>query len=451
MKSICGPLFNAVLRSALIARFSRPGDGLRLLRFVGPILVAAILMVSIDWMNAQSVAPASIPAKSGAGSQAAASKSAEAPSGNAENGKKLYLRYGCYECHGTQAHGVTPGPGLGPNAIPFDAFRAYLRHPTGEMPPYTDKVVSDQECADIYAFIRSVPRPPDAKTIPLLQSDIFQELNSYPQRNFSQQPSGFAQGFAQSGGQSNFGLPTQRYARGGEGTPTDYDAKTEWAFGRLVYSNIGDVGPPIPYRHLRHWSEDWPYADWHFAEGVQRLTRIDARHAGETVDLTSDEIFNWPWIYGNQVGNWSLPDDQAKRLREYLLKGGFLLVDNFHDDQAWQNFMAGIRKVFPDRPIEELQAGDEIYHTLYDIDERMQVPGSEYEQTGKTYVTYVPDGIEPHWRAIRDDRGRVVVAISHNMHLGDSWEHADDPLYPERFTSFAYRVGMDYLIYSMTH
>jgi hypothetical protein len=107
--------------------------------------------------------------------------------------------------------------------------------------------------------------------------------------------------------------------------------------------------------------------------------------------------------------------------------------------------------VFPDRSIEELPTGDEIYHTLYDIDARIQVPGAEYEQTGKTYVTYVPDGVEPHWRAIRDDRGRVIVAICHNMHLGDSWEHADDPQYPERFTSFAYRVGMDYLIYSMTH
>ena len=160
---------------------------------------------------------------------------------------------------------------------------------------------------------------------------------------------------------------------------------------------------------------------------MQRLTRIDARHDDETVDLTSDELFNWPWIYGNQVGNWSLPDDQAKRLREYLLKGGFLLVDNFHGGRAWDNFMVGIRKVFPDRPIEDLPVTDEIYHTLYDINERMQVPGAEYEETGKTYVTYVPDAVEPHWRAIRDDQGRIMVAICHNMQLGDSWEHADDP------------------------
>jgi hypothetical protein len=284
-----------------------------------------------------------------------------------------------------------------------------------------------------------------------LQRDAFQE-RPLAQRDSSQQNGGFMQGFGYPrGGLSNFGLPTQRYTRGDADAPTDFGAKTEWVFGRLVYSNLGDYGPPVQHRSLRRWSEDWPYGDWHFAEGVQRLTRVNARHDDMTVDLTSDELFNYPWIYGNQVGNWNLPDDQARRLREYLLKGGFLMVDNFHGGQAWQNFMAGIHKVFPDRLIEELPIGDEIYHTLYDVNERMQVPGVEYEQTGKTYVTYVPDGVEPHWRTIRDDQGRVMVAICHNMHLGDSWERADDPRYPERFTSFAYRVGIDYLIYSMSH
>ncbi|HVA93351.1 MAG TPA: DUF4159 domain-containing protein [Candidatus Dormibacteraeota bacterium] len=275
----------------------------------------------------------------------------------------------------------------------------------------------------------------------------------FGQRGRPQEPGGFWQGWGnpQGGLSSYFGIPTQRYGRRGEGAPTDYDKKTEWAFGRLVFSNFNDFGPPRTHRSMRAWSEDWPYADWSFAEGVQRLTRVNARMAGETVDLTSDEIFNWPWIFADEVGLWRLPDDQAKRLREYLLRGGFLLVDNFHGDQAWQNFMVGIRKVFPNRPIEELQTSDEIYHTLYDINQRMQVPGAEYESTGKTYVTYVPNAIQPHWRAIRDDQGRIMVAICHNMHLADSWEHADDPLYPEKFTSFAYRVGIDYLIYSMTH
>jgi mono/diheme cytochrome c family protein len=171
MKSHRGSQLDVALKSALGARLSTPGIGLRLLRVAGLFLVAAVLVVGINRLNAQSAAPASKPAKSGAESKSAASKSTEAPSGNAENGKKLYLRYGCDECHGTQAHGVTPGPQLGPNPSPFDVFVAYVRHPDGEMPPYTDKVVSIQEWADIYAYIKSVPPPADPKTIPLLNGN----------------------------------------------------------------------------------------------------------------------------------------------------------------------------------------------------------------------------------------------------------------------------------------
>lgn len=148
--------------------FCRSFRVFRLLRFTSAIMVAAIGMVSTSPLNAQRGGPAARPVKIAAHPQGAAPKSAEAPAGNAENGKKLYMKYGCYECHGTLAHGVTPGPQLGPNAAPFEVFLAYVRHPAGEMPPYTEKVVSDQEFADIYAFIKSVPRPPDAKTIPLL-------------------------------------------------------------------------------------------------------------------------------------------------------------------------------------------------------------------------------------------------------------------------------------------
>ena len=123
---------------------------------------------------------------------------------------------------------------------------------------------------------------------------------------------------------------------------------------------------------------------------------------------------------------------EAKRLREYLLKGGFLMVDDFHGTQDWEQFMNGLRQVLPDRPIEDLASGDEIFHTLYDVDDKMQIPGEQWIRSGRTYEK---DGYQPKWRAIRDDKGRIVVAICHNMHLGDAWEWADDPNYPEQFAS----------------
>ena len=110
--------------------------------------------------------------------------------------------------------------------------------------------------------------------------------------------------------------------------------------------------------------------------------------------------------------------------------------------------MNGMRQVFPDRAVEDLENKDEIFHVLYDLDDRFQVPGEQYIRTGRTYEK---DGYVPKWRAIRDDKGRIIVAICFNMHLGDAWEWADDPDYPETFASMAFREGLNYIVYGMTH
>jgi hypothetical protein len=107
-----------------------------------------------------------------------------------------------------------------------------------------------------------------------------------------------------------------------------------------------------------------------------------------------------------------------------------------------------LREIFPDRPIEELANEDEIFHGLYDLDQRFQVPGVQYLSTGRTFER---DGVNATWRAVRDDNQRVMVAICHNMDLGDAWEWADAPEYPEQYTSLAYRVGINYIMYAMTH
>ena len=99
---------------------------------------------------------------------AAAGNAQAAPAGNAENGKKLFAGFGCYECHGYVAQGGGAGPRLAPRPIAFAAFSKYLRRPTGQMPPYTNKVVSDKDLADIYAFLQSIPEPPPARSIPQL-------------------------------------------------------------------------------------------------------------------------------------------------------------------------------------------------------------------------------------------------------------------------------------------
>jgi hypothetical protein len=232
--------------------------------------------------------------------------------------------------------------------------------------------------------------------------------------------------------------------------PEQSNVKAEFAWSRLSYnSNLGSMGyRGYGYGRWATWQRDYPKADRQFLIALNRLTRIQGRPTEQVVNLDSDDIFNYPWVYAVQVQTWSFSDEEAKRLREYLLRGGFLMVDDFHGTADWENFMNGMRQVFPDRPVEDLENKDEIFHVLYDMDDRFQVPGEQYIRTGRTYEK---DGYVAKWRAIRDDHGRIVVAICHNMHLGDAWEWADDPDYPEQFASMAFRVGLNYIVYGMTH
>jgi hypothetical protein len=227
--------------------------------------------------------------------------------------------------------------------------------------------------------------------------------------------------------------------------PADGYEKTEFAFARLRYSPMrnGYWG-----RAGGSWATDYPKADRQFVQGVRRLTRLHTRSVEQVVNLDSDEVFNWPWFYATEVGRWNLNEQQAKKLREYLLKGGFMMTDDFHGTFEWDVFMASMSRVFPDRPVVELENKESIFHVLYDLDERFQVPGIQYFYTGRIFEN---DGIEARWRGIYDDRGRVMVAICHNMDLGDAWEWADHPQYPERYASLAYRVGVNFIIYAMTH
>ncbi len=247
--------------------------------------------------------------------------------------------------------------------------------------------------------------------------------------------------------------------------PKDWERATEWVRARLRYPDV--YGYPKQQLFLQggrafpgQWSMDYPRADRHFLEGVRRLTRIDARSVEQVVNLDgTDDIYNFPALYGVEVGHWQLPNEQASQFREYLLRGGFFLCDDFHGSEAWgqlginewQKFVESMSKVFPDREIEDIPNNDPIFHTLYDVEDRFQVPGYvNYFQTGQTYENG-PTGREPHWRGIRDDKGRVIVAICHNMDLGDAWENSDDPKYQEKWASLAYRIGMNYYIYDLTH
>jgi hypothetical protein len=199
------------------------------------------------------------------------------------------------------------------------------------------------------------------------------------------------------------------------------------------------------------WMQDWPAAEIHFSQGIRRLTRIevgDERH----VPLTDDSIFDYPWVYATQVGFWQLSDEETARLREYLLRGGFLVVDDFHGPEEWSVFSATMSRVFPEYAIEDMGEDDPLLHVLYDLDQRTQIPGLRHLRIGPGGETIVqPEYIPPIWRGIYDNQGRLLVAVNFNMDVGDAWEHADMPEYPEPMTALAYRFGINYILYAMTH
>ena len=221
----------------------------------------------------------------------------------------------------------------------------------------------------------------------------------------------------------------------------------EFQFVRLAYPihpRFGQSG----WRGRQMWQTDWPEAEYQLIRGIRRLTRVAVADEGHILGVMDEDLFDYPWIYAVEVGYWHLDRQEASRLRDYLLRGGFLVVDDFHGSFEWASFVESMQRVFPDRPILEIPESDESLHVLYDLDQRVQIPSILLLRTGRTYER---DGVTPHWRGIYDDAGRLMVAINFNMDIGDAWEHADTPAYPENMTALAYRFGISYIIYAMTH
>src|ERR1700743_2888869 len=151
---------------------------------------------------------------------------------------------------------------------------------------------------------------------------------------------------------------------------------SEFYWSRLRYNTLYGGGGFRSYGG--GWAQDYPRADNDCLIALRRLTRINSPSPLNVADLDSDHIFDYPWIYAVQVNTWTFSEEQAKRLHDYLLKGGFLMVDDFHGTEDWEHFMAGMRMVLPDRPVEDLKDADEIYHVLYDIKEKFKIPSEGY-------------------------------------------------------------------------
>ncbi len=246
-----------------------------------------------------------------------------------------------------------------------------------------------------------------------------------------------------------------------EGPDPVFPDKGEFHFIRTEYTDLPEYHRGFGFssrdgRGTGWWIVDWPDADNHFSTGIQRLTRIEVGtplHMG----IMDKRLFDNPWIYATQTGYWGLDNAEIAQLREYLLRGGFLMVDDFWgpDPDQWEVFKETMARVLPNKPIPDDAESDAVMHVLYDIEKKdlSFIPGTRHLRMGPggKVVVQQPFGTTPAWRGMYDDKNRMVVAVNYNTDIGDAWEYADAPEYPEHMTALAYRYGINYIIYAMTH
>lgn len=234
--------------------------------------------------------------------------------------------------------------------------------------------------------------------------------------------------------------------------------KDVFTFVRIEYDSYGGRGGRGRGwgRGGGRWTTDWPDADLNFSFRLQQLTSLRVNPDPITLRLTDPKLFDYPFIYIVEPGALSFSEEEVVALRRYLLNGGFLMVDDFWGDSQWENFAREFKRVFPDRDPVELPLDHEIFHIVYQLKEKPQIPsiqGADWEN-GVTWEPYHDgDTKTVHYKGVFDDKGRMVAFIGHNTDLGDGWEReGDNHEYFRRFSEkAAYPLGINVVVYAMTH
>jgi hypothetical protein len=231
---------------------------------------------------------------------------------------------------------------------------------------------------------------------------------------------------------------------------TDQDFKHDvFTFVRVQYTS--GWGSRRWDRRGGRWLTDYPDSDLNFSYRLQELTSLQVDPEGKILRLTDDELFDYPFLYLIEPGDLVFEEAEVRALRRYLLNGGFLMVDDFWGEDEWDNFYREIKRVFPDREPKELPLEHQIFHCVYDLKEKPQVPSIHAYWEG--YTTERWDAREPHYRALFDDAGRMMAIICHNTDLGDGWEREglDSGYFREYSEKWSYPLGINIVVYAMTH
>jgi hypothetical protein len=203
------------------------------------------------------------------------------------------------------------------------------------------------------------------------------------------------------------------------------------------------------------WSTDWPDSDLNFSFRLHQLTSLETDPNGKIVELTDDELFDYPFLYLIEPGRMGLDEAEVAGLRKYLLNGGFVMVDDFWGEWEYQNFYENLKRVFPEYEPIELPLDHEIFHCVYDLKIKPQVPSihSPWTEGYTTDRPWDPSSVDVRYQGLFDDKHRMMMIICHNTDLGDGWEREGESA--EYFKQFAekwsYPMGINILTYAMTH
>ena len=222
--------------------------------------------------------------------------------------------------------------------------------------------------------------------------------------------------------------------------PTKGNHEYDFTFVRLKY----DGG----FWRRSGWRVDWPASDRNFIWQLRKQTHLDANPREKIIKVGAEELFLYPFAYLLEVGSLRLSDAEAANLREYLLRGGFLFIDDFHGTNQWKTFYRQLKKIFPEREPEDIPMSHPLFRCFFHIEALMQIPSPNALSSGRTYES---NGYNVRCLGVFDDKNRLMVMINFNTDIGDAWEHAAESSYPRKYSDMALKMGINAVIYSLTH